>query len=148
MAELGALEPAELASALCTAVRAPPEGARVLLLGYWRRRGQVDRATINNLQLVQTILHQTELYAPGKGICWIMVIQKDAPSSPKDGLKHVRIDVQNGSASVSVVNEHGSWVVCAQAPFVTQRQLTVFAGSLRAPLAPVILRNIGRQGSL
>ena len=34
VAELGALEPAELASALCAAVRAPPESAQVLQLGY------------------------------------------------------------------------------------------------------------------
>ena len=70
-----------------------------------------------------------------------MVVQKDAPSSPKDGLKHVRIDVRDGVASVSVVNEHGCWVVCAQAAFETRRQITVFAGSLRASLAPVVLRN-------
>ena len=75
-----------------------------------------------------------------------MVIQEDAPSSPKDGLKHVQIDVQDESVSVAVVNEHGAWIVCAKVPFVTERRITVFARSLRTPLAPVILRNLPKAG--
>ena len=146
VAELGALEPAELASALCIAVRAPPDGAMVLPLGFWPRKGQVERTTITNPQLVQTILHQAELYAPGKGISWILVLQGEAPVSPKDVLKHIRIVVQNGTASVSVVDEHGCWVVCALSPCNTLRRITVFAGSLRVPLAPVILRNLRKMG--
>ena len=108
VAELGAIEPAELAAALCAAVRAPPEGLSVLQLGYWPRRGKVDVATIHNLYLVRTVLHQAELYAPGKGICWIIVVQRDTPSSPKEVLKHVRVDVRDGFVCVAVLNEHGS----------------------------------------
>ena len=92
--------------------------------------------------MVQIILRQAELYAPGRGLCWIVVLQKEAPSSPKDVLKHVRIDVQDGFVSIAVVNKYGTWIVCAKVPFLTQRQFTVFAGSLRNPLAPVVLRNL------
>ena len=146
VSELGALEQTELAAALCAAVHAPPKGAGALQLGYWPRRGSVVSTTIYFPHLVHTILHQAELYAPGKGICWIVVIQREAPSTPKDVLKHVRINVQDGFVSIAVANKHGTLIVCAKAPFVTQRRFTVFAGSLRNPLAPVVLRNLQKAG--
>ena len=90
-----------LAVALCAAVHALPKSAGVLRLGYWSRRGSVVSATIYLPHLVQIILHQAELYAPGKGICWIVVVQREAPSNPKDVLKHVRIDVQDRFVSMS-----------------------------------------------
>ena len=71
-----------------------------------------------------------------------MVVQRDAPSSPKEVLKHVRIDVRDGLVSVAVLNEHGAWIDCAKPFFATERRITVFAGSLRRPLASVILRNL------
>ena len=95
---------------------------------------------------MQITLRQAELYAPGRDLCWIVVLQKEAPSCPKDVLKQVRIDVRDGSVSIAVVNKHGTWIVCAKAPFLTQWQFTVFAGSLRNPLAPVVLRNLQKAG--
>jgi hypothetical protein len=148
VAELGALDAKDLGKALLAAVRPLPEGQPILRLGYWKRTSQMCSATRHHPHLVRMLLHQAELFAPGKGISWMLILQ-DVPlklPSVEHSTCHLRIDIDKNCLNISTQNDSGAMSVVACCPLASDRRLTVVLGSDKSPLPPVILMKLQRLG--